>query len=378
MMNFTVSEASMEVVRFSNLDELQAHQPLWDDMAAGIPFRSWTWLSTWWRHYAALGQLFVLGVFDRGHLIGIAPWYQIKTLQNGRMLRCLGDVEVCSEYVTILCEPGLERTVTDALAEWLLQANNRDQWDVIELASTDPEDVAAFALAEQMAERGCRFHPEPGPGCWRAVLPPSWDEYLPRLSKDRRKKIRRLQRRYIDSGLVAWHTASSPEKIGVARRVLVDLHQGRRTALGQPGCFTSPRYRAFHEEVMPRLLKESRLGLHWLEFDGRPVAAEYQLRGANAVYCYQGGISPDGALASPGQIAILLSFQQAIEQGRRTLDFLRGDEPYKRQWGAQFCPNVDLRIVAGSTAAQLRHGIWLAGRDVKQWVREAMGVMHLH
>lgn len=368
----------MEVVRFSNLDELQAHQVLWDHMAAGVPFRSWAWLSTWWRHYAAIGQLYVLAIFDRGHLIGIAPWYQSKTLQYGQTLRCLGDVEVCSEYVTILCEPGLERTVTDALADWLLQANNRDQWDVIELTSTDPEDLATFALADQMAERGCCFHSEPGLGCWRAVLPLAWDDYLSRLSKDRRKKIRRLQKRYIDSGLAAWHTARTPEQLAVAQRILVDLHQKRRNTLSQPGCFASLPYRGFHEEVMPRLLQESRLGLHWLELDGRPVAAEYQLRGNNAVYCYQGGIAPEEAHVSPGQISTLFSFQQAIEQGRRVLDFLRGDEPYKHQWGAQFCPNVDLRIVAGRTSAQLRHGIWQAGRDVKQWIREAMGVTHSH
>ena len=368
----------MEVVLFSNLEDLQVHARLWDHLSAGVPFRSWSWLATWWRHYAALGQLYVLGVFNGGHLVGIAPWYRTTTFQHGQTLRCLGDGEVCSEYATILCEPGIERAVTSALADWLQEGEGRYHWDVIELVSADPGDLVSSALAEEMAERGCHLHSKAGQGCWHAVLPATWDEYLGRLSKDRRKKIRRMQRKYVDSGLAVWHTARSPGQLAVAQRILIDLHQRRRNTLGQPGCFASQRYRAFHEEVLPRLLQESRLGLHWVELDGRPVAVEYHLLGNDVVYCYQGGIASEVASQSPGQIATLFGFKQSIERGYRVFDFLRGNEAYKHHWLAQFRPSVELRIVASRASAQLRHGIWLAGCDVKQWVKEAMGVLPRH
>lgn len=367
----------MEVLRFSCLDGLQAHSAAWDRLAADIPFRSWDWLATWWRHYAALGQLYVLGVFDRGDLVGIAPWYRTTTLQHGRTLRFLGDGEVCSEYETILCQPGREYAVIDALVEWLLQPECRDQWDVIELASTDPQDPVPSLLAEQLTERGCGLHSQAGKGCWRAVLPSTWDEFLQGLSRERRKKVRRMQRQYVDSGAAVWHTARTSEQLAFAQDVLIDLHQRRRNALGQSGCFAWTRYRAFHEEVLPRLLQTERLGLRWLEFDDRPIAIEYQLLGKDAVYCYQGGISPEDVRLSPGQIALLFAFKEAIDRGYRIFDFLRGDEPYKHQWRAEFCPNIELRIVADRTSAQFRHGIWLAGLDVKHWLKQTMGVMHL-
>ena len=368
----------MEVIRFQHLDELREHATAWDELAAGVPFRSWAWLSTWWRNYSAIGQLYVLGVFDRGHLIGIAPWYERMTLQHGRVLRCLGDGEVCSEYATILCEPGVEELVASTLADWLTRAGRRDQWDLIQMTSTDPEDLVSLVLAEQMAERGCHLHSRAGQGCWRVALPSTWDDYLQRLSKNRRKKIRRMQRQFVDSGMAVWHTARSPGQLERARQILVDLHQKRRNTLGQPGCFASQRCRAFHEEVLPQLLKESRLGLHWVEMNGRPVAAEYHLLGNETVYCYQGGIEPEDASVSPGQIATLFSFKLAIENGYRVLDFLRGNEPYKRQWRAEFRPNVELRIIAGRTSSQLRHSVWLAGCDVKQWVKGAIGAGNSH
>jgi len=368
----------MEVVRFSSFDELSAHADVWDHMAVGVPFRSWTWLSTWWRHYSATGQLYVLGVFNRGHLVGIAPWYRSTTFQHGRVLRCLGDGEVCSEYSAILCEPGLEELISGVLGEWLVRARGWDHWDVIQLDSTEQEDLVALSLAEHMAGQGCHLHSRAGQGCWRVALPSTWEDYLDRFSKDRRKKIRRMHRRYIEGGLAILHTVHSPEQLTRAQDILVDLHQRRRNTLGQPGCFASSRFRAFHEDVLPRLLQESRLGLHWVELEGRPIAAEYHLLGDETVYCYQGGIAPEAAGHSPGQIATLFALEQAVENGYRAFDFLRGNEPYKRQWRAEFRPNVELRIIAKRTAAQLRHGIWLAGCDVKHWVKEAMGGVNPH
>ncbi len=362
----------MEVIRFSNLDELKVHADIWDRLAAGIPFRSWVWLETWWRHYCAIGELYVLGAFECGRLVGIAPWYRTSTPLHGETLRLLGDAEVCSEYGTILREPGREHAVASAFAGWLMQAEADDCWDVIELAATDLEDPMPSMLAQQMEPSGCSLHARPGRGCWRASFPPTWEDYLQSLSKERRKKIRRMQRRYVDSGEAILHTVRDPEQLAVAQKILVDLHQRRRQALGEVGCFASPRYRDFQEHVLPRLLAESRLGLHWVEFEGRPIAAEYHLLGNNIVYCYQGGIAPENASVSPGQLATLLTFKQAIESGYEGFDLLRGNEPYKKQWRARFHPTAELRIVAGRTLTRLRHGVWAAGLDVKEWVKGAM------
>ncbi|MHB8903447.1 MAG: GNAT family N-acetyltransferase [Thermoguttaceae bacterium] len=367
----------MEVIRFSCFAPLTTHAAAWDRLAAGVPFRSWTWLSTWWRHYGDLGDLYVLGVFDGNRLVGIAPWYRTGTPLHGRTLRLLGDAEVCTEYAAILHEPGREHAVARSIADWLLRTGQTDGWDTIELTTTASDGSLPSTLADRMRQCGCRLHARTGGGCWRAPFPPTWEAYMQSLSKDRRKKIRRIQRRYLDGGKAVLHTARNSEQLDVARTILVDLHQRRRQMLGQSGCFASRRYSDFQADVLPQLLAESRLGLHWVELEGRPIAVEYHLLGNRMVYCYQGGIAPEAAAVSPGQIAMLLTFRQAIESGYEGFDFLRGNEPYKQQWRARFHPSVELRIVAGRPLTQLRHGIWAAGLDVKDWVKEAMGVVGL-
>ena len=120
---------------------------------------------------------------------------------------------------------------------------------------------------------------------------------------------------------------------------------------------------------MPALLREGHLQLHWLELDGSPVAAEYHLAGSGIVYAYQSGVAPESLAEEPGRLITLAVLRRAIRQGYRALDFLRGDEPYKAHFRAARRPMHTLRAVANRRGARLRHNLWLAGANVKQWIR---------
>ena len=62
-------------------------------------------------------------VFDRRDvLVGVAPWYVCPSRVWGGVLRFLGTDEVCSDYLSVLCQPGFEDDVAAALADWLLGA----------------------------------------------------------------------------------------------------------------------------------------------------------------------------------------------------------------------------------------------------------------
>ena len=378
------------VVRFRTLDEVAPLATDWDRLARGVPFRSWAWASNWWRHYGhdpgeprSKTSLFILGVLDRaGELIGIAPWYVEKSAAGGRVVRFLGTGEVCSDYLSVLSRPGMEDPVTTALADWLSRAHfaraeqpagtDQNRWDLLELTGVDGEDAAVRRLAERLEARGNTVRRRAGPNCWRIELSASWEEYLDRLSKDHRKQIRRSVRGLLASGRVTVHSVERVEDLPRAQDVLIDLHQRRRRSLGEPGCFTSSRFTAFHRQVMPDLLRNGQLHLDWLELDGRPVAAEYRLAGQGVVYAYQAGVDPDSLEHSPGRLSHITVLRRAIEQGYRAVDFLRGDEPYKAHWRAEPRPSLEIRVVPARPAAQLRHGVWLAGAGVKQWIRSGL------
>jgi CelD/BcsL family acetyltransferase involved in cellulose biosynthesis len=49
---------------------------------------------------------------------------------------------------------------------------------------------------------------------------------------------------------------------------------------------------------------------------------------------YNAGVDPDARDLSPGVVMVARYVERALAGGKRRIDFLRGDEPYKYEWGA--------------------------------------------
>jgi len=385
----------MRVYCLGSLSELEPYREAWERLAAGMPMHGWTWCSTWWRHYGTADnsleadalhapRLNVLAVFDETDtLVGLAPWYRRWSATTGWALASLGDGEVCSDYPTLLIQPGLEESVVVSLAEYLRGCNQggsmasddehpRSQdhapcWDLIDLDSVPDADPRMSLLFDELGRLGHQVHRRPGPGLWRVELPDAWDDYLARLSKGHRKRMRRLLREWDDSGRAHLCCIDRLRQLPKAMDILVDLHQRRWNSVGEPGCFSSPRFEAFHREVAPQLLSEGHLRMSLLLMDGRPAAAEYYLSGAGVLYSYQVGVDPERQADQAGRLAMAMILRRAVEQGYRAFDLLRGDEPYKHHWRAERQPTHHVRVVARRASARLRHQAWLAGRTLKRW-----------
>lgn len=365
----------MQVTRIATTDTLHGCSTAWNCLTRGIPFRSWEWLSTWWEHYGAGRDLYVLAVYDDfGTLVGVLPLFRERSTTRGRVLQLLGSGEVCTDYVTVLSTNEHEDAVIDAIANWLIEASGRgaqdaDLWDLLELDGVPTNDLAMAKLVGTLAEAGSGVHRKAGPNCWTRSLPASWDEIYEDLSKNRRKVLRKLQRDVMDSGRLVFRTADTNCEYRQAMSLFVELHQKRRISLGEPGCFASKPFAAFIEGVSHRLWQAGMLELCWIELDGCPVAVDYSLVGHDSAFGYQGGIEPEAHHESPGHLMTMSLLQHAITRSRITYDFLRGDEPYKTYWNAQPQATVKLRIAANRTAAHLRQGVWLAGATMKNWVK---------
>ena len=369
----------MRVRCFNTLKKLSPYADDWERLAEGTPFRSWTWLQHWWRHYgraeSGRNRLAVLCVFDARSLVGVAPWYLEQGMVRGRTLCQLGSGEVCSDYLGILCQPGREEAVAGTLADYLVTHAQDDDpdslhWDLLRLDGIDAADPFVPLLGHCLAISGCTVHRRAGPNCWRLDLPVDWETYLASLGKNLRRDLRRLERDYIDTKRAVLHRVENLDELPHAMEILVDLHQRRRNKLGDAGCFASERFLGFYRDVVPELLRDGRLHLFWLEIDGRPVAAEYQLSAGGILYAYQAGVDPDALQHQPGKLLVMSVICRAIEEGHRAFDFLRGDEPYKARFGARPRPTLEYRMAPSNTAAQLRHNLWVAGRNFKDWVKK--------
>jgi CelD/BcsL family acetyltransferase involved in cellulose biosynthesis len=366
----------MQVRKITDLAELEFQQARWDELAGDVPFRSWLWNRTWWKHYGHDHELTVLCVYDGSKIVGIAPWYVYRSPVHGRVVSFLGSGEVCSEYTTILAPPGAEAAVAEVLADWLegggrsepSRESSSSQFDQLHFDCVSADDVAVHALLDLLGQRNFTTWRRPAPARWRLQLQPSWEEYLAMLSKSHRKQLRRAEKEMLQTGRANFRTLSDPQEFDEAFATLVRLHQRRWQNQGKPGCFSSQQFLEFHRDVAHQLLSTGQLRLHILEIDNQPAASEYHFCGGTVIYAYQSGLEPSLSSYEPGRLAAIGHLQLAINEGFCEVDFLRGDEPYKAHFRASPNEAMEIRAVHPRLAAQMRFRAWDAASRVKHAV----------
>lgn len=363
-------------------DEFSRFADPWNELAGNMPFRRWEWNHAWWSGYGDSLELCLLAVESKkGELIGLAPWCIETSASRGRVLRLLGFGEACTDYVGVLAAPGRDADVATALADWLTGTarwpgrESRFSWDLLELEAIQSDDAVAAHLVERLGEAGCAVHSSAGPRCWRLAIPATWEEYEASISSSHRKQIRRCERRLETSGHCALRLAQDRESFQRGMKLLVELHQRRWQSLGQPGCFASPQFSKFLHEAAAGLFAVGQLQLAWLEVSKRPAAVEFQVLGDNMIYAYQGGVEPDLIDQEPGRMVKIALLKRAMSRQIRSLDFLRGDEPYKAHWRAEPRPTLNHLVSAPNATSRMRLSAWLAGGSVKQWVKSGLSLV---
>ncbi len=362
----------MNVRRIDSAKVLPEIREVWDQLAGDLPFRRYSWLTQWWNYYGGDDSLYVLVVTDGAdRVIGIAPWYLHRGGALGRTIRFLGDGEVCSDHLTVLCQPGSERAVAQELAQWLTAANHgqhrEHRWDQLCLAEVKPDDATTGQLVAELGSSGCAVSDWPGQNTWKIQLPSSWEDYLQQLSKSHRKQLRRLARE-LDSGLYRVRELDAASDFALAWGVLIELHQRRRNQLGQPGRFSGDRFALFLEDISREFFAQGRLRLFWIQLESQPIAVKIQFLGNGSVSAYQSGLHPDYLDHQPGRLANIVAIRQAIDGGCREFDLLRGDEPYKPHLGALPQATVTYRIASKHLGAGAKQR--LESRQCRQGIHQ--------
>lgn len=338
------------VTTFERLCEVERE---WNELlprsSHDVPTLSPLWLKAWWRVFGNRRgrQLRTILFWENNRLVGIAPLLsravrlpagvsvqRLELLASGESERN----EICSDYIGIIAERGVEQRLCRTLVH-ALRKQVCGPWDDLLLTSLDATRVLPAVLSAELAPTSVSYGVTGT--CPYIPLPKSWDDYLAALPPSSRYMVRRSLRDFEKwtAGDFELTTASTIAELESARRVLEQLHRERWRSVGKPGVFESVRFRAFHDQVMPELLRRGVLELSVLSARGRPIAALYNIAWSGRVLFYQGGRT----LELPKQIRAgivghALAIQRAIEQGRSEYDFLAGTARYKLDLALEFRP----------------------------------------
>jgi CelD/BcsL family acetyltransferase involved in cellulose biosynthesis len=335
----------------------------WDDLHArnpwATPFSAWPFQRAWWDAYGANAHEETLVACDgSGAVRAILPLMHRHEVEPSDALthtkmRHGHDTALTpvppsakavffgasyhADYATILADPADLAAVGVALADYLA-GPDAGPWDVIDLRRLRCGDPTADALAEALGAReiaeGWTLNVEREDVCPVVTFPEGadLDGYLATLGKKERHEIRRKVRRAEAVGEV--RLDDSPDPLADLE-AFIELHQKR---WGADGLFPDTPGGAQSRVLFGRLFEgfgpDGPLRLAFLSVGGRRIAAGIHFETSDGILYYNAGVDPDARELSPGVVMVYAYVVRALERGLRRMDFLRGDESYKYEWGA--------------------------------------------
>ncbi len=348
---------------------------VWDRLyaatPAATPFSRWTIQRAWWDAYGSTAHDHHLACYpasdaDPGpdsiraiiplmhrHVVEAEDEATATALRRRSLLgrRVRPDAKAVyfgasyhADYATVLADPSDVPAVAAAFVEALTgppdPEHGPQDWDVVDLRRFRDGDLVLDALERAFRaaadQRGWDVCREQEDVCPVADLgADDWEGYLGRLGKKARHEIRRKMRRAESFGEIPFRLL---EPTRDAVDTFIELHQARWGAEGLfPPTAGGDRSRTFLHRMAELEAAEGdgrQLQFGRVEIGDRIVFATVGFDDGETCFFYNAGMEPAAREMSPGVTGTAAYIRDRLAAGRRRFDFLRGDEPYKYEWGA--------------------------------------------
>lgn len=316
---------------------------LLDEDPAATVFQGPRFLACWTEVLGQRATARVHTVHEDGRLVGLIP--EAHTREGSptgpvEVRRFLGGTDV-TDYLGPISRPESRADVAAAYIEYLAGDRN---WDDAVLGGLAVDSGWGDAFERAASEHGMIVFERDVEGvCPRVDISGGYDGYLERLKGKQRhemtRKARKLARDAGDLDVVR----VPAEKVGDELEAFLEL--ARASQPEKAGFFAKPELRDWFRALVDEFAADGTLRLHQLHVGGMPGAMTLSLVHDGEWGVYNSSWDPALAGLAPGMVLIGELIRLAAEEGLAVFDLLRGDEPYKYQFGTSDRPVERLTLV---------------------------------
>src|SRR5215469_1095643 len=306
-----------------DVTQLNGWATQWDRLVDSSPLPS-PFLRSWWLTGAGGPGSHFLLVVDGAHLLGGLALEKRHPMLSVRMM---GDGSLCPDHLDLLAAPGIEAAVVGLLREWLCRPGQR----LLDLKGIR----AGSRLIEALPGRVRR---EPMAVAPFTPLPDSPEAYRASRPSQFRRNLRVAAKRLAAEGLT--HQMIRGRAVVQSLHTLRDLHQaqwGRRSSF-------LPVFDRFAAGFAAGCAADE-VVVHELGTGNLVVATVTAFEVAGRVSLYQSARLTDRRWRDATNVLLAAIIDDACTRSFSEVDFLRGDEPYKRRFTRNH--REMLRLVAG-------------------------------
>jgi CelD/BcsL family acetyltransferase involved in cellulose biosynthesis len=307
--------------------DLTEHTDVWDALVERSRVPS-PFLRSWWLEAVSDERASHLLVLSNGAVVGGVTLARTRLLGIDRF-RFTGQGVLCPDHLDLLALPGHEDEVVEAVRSWFTAPGAR----IVDVAGLGERSLLARALDGL---------PEPLDAAPYEPLPGDGSDYLTGRSSNFRRGVRKAERRLAEAGVTHRRVASDglPAAFGAFRR-LQDDRDGRGPLLAELPAL---------ERALAAGDARGEARVDVLETPDQVVAVSLAFVVAGRLSLYQVARSLEHAHRSAATVLLHRVIVEAMADGCREVDMLRGDEDYKTSFADARRELFRLRVGHGARA----------------------------
>jgi len=289
-------------------------------------FLTHEWISSWWKCFSKDNSLEIL-IYkeEKGSLAGIAPF-----MVRNKTLCFIASQEV-SDYCDVITLNDRRKEFYKNLLDYL--KTNYPDVEKIELINIKSSSPTLSFLPSFASEHGYSSSCNETEVAPLLELPSSYEDYVASLSKKNRHELRRKLGRVESLEGVKITKITDKKELRSSLVAFINLHKqgspSKEKFWGKKGMSD------FFQEIASRFSLQKWVELYLLFYEDSIMAALLNFSYSDQILFYNVAFNKDFARYSPGLFLFNHCIKQAISEGKKKADFLRGREKYKYYFGAE-------------------------------------------
>ncbi|HVW69753.1 MAG TPA: GNAT family N-acetyltransferase [Steroidobacteraceae bacterium] len=306
------------------------------------PFQSWEWNYSWWRHFGRPGRLRLFIVERDGRLIGVAPLF-LATRYLGWPLHHLAFIaRKRADYLDFVVRAGHEREFFEELCPRLLAGSR--EWRCIDVRDFPESSTNLPHFLRAASASFPLISVQPAESCVAVSLEATWESFVATLGKNARRNVGRYRRHLEADFPIELRIPATPDERERCFNDFVRLYRSLRESEDGAPVYGSAPALAFEQDICRRGAEAGWFRLYLLYAGGQPVSGCLGYVWNRKFYAGLMARAPEFEKYSIGMTLSGMAIQDCIANHWTEIDFMRGDESFKYQWGGVRKHNYHVKL----------------------------------